>query len=141
MKKKIIISTGGTGGHVFPAISIARTFLKNDYDVLVTTDERGKKFFVNTDINYKVINSGYSIKSIKSIFNIIKGIIQSIFLIKKNKPVAVVGFGCYATLPVLIASKLFLFTIINVFVFNFEIILAPITVFPNPVVAHNTPVS
>lgn len=107
MKKKIIISTGGTGGHVFPAISIARTFLKNDYDVLVTTDERGKKFFVNSDINYKVINSGYSIKSIKSIFNIIKGIIQSIFLIKKNKPVAVVGFGCYATLPVLIANKLF----------------------------------
>ena len=52
MKKKIIISTGGTGGHVFPAISIARTFLKNDYDVLVTTDERGKKFFEGLLIDY-----------------------------------------------------------------------------------------
>lgn len=107
MKKKIIISTGGTGGHVFPAISIAKTFLDNDYDVLITTDERGKKFFVNSNLNYKVISSGYSIKSIKSIINIFKGIIESFFLIRKFKPLAVVGFGCYATLPVMIASKFF----------------------------------
>ena len=59
------------------------TILNNNYDVLITTDERGKKFFLNSNLNYKVISSGYSIKSIKSIINIFKGIIESFFLIRK----------------------------------------------------------
>ena len=32
-KNKIIIATGGTGGHVFPAYSLAKNFIKNNYSV------------------------------------------------------------------------------------------------------------
>ena len=39
MKKKILISTGGTGGHVIPA-SIFFEHLKNDFDVFLTSDDR-----------------------------------------------------------------------------------------------------
>ena len=43
IKKKIIIATGGTGGHVFPAVSLAKNLEKN-YDVKLTTDKRGYNF-------------------------------------------------------------------------------------------------
>ena len=38
IKKKIIIATGGTGGHVFPAVSLAKNLEKN-YNVKLTTDK------------------------------------------------------------------------------------------------------
>lgn len=107
MKKNIIIATGGTGGHVFPAMSLAKTFLDNGYNVLVTTDKRGEKFFTNSNLKYKVIDTGASITNIKSVMNICKGVFQSICLMFRFKPSAVIGFGSYATLPTLIAGKLF----------------------------------
>ena len=43
-KKKILIATGGTGGHVFPAYSLANYLIKNDYEVKLTLDKRGLKY-------------------------------------------------------------------------------------------------
>ena len=40
MKKKILVSTGGSGGHVIPA-TIIYEHLKNEFDVLLTIDKRG----------------------------------------------------------------------------------------------------
>ena len=42
--KNVIIATGGTGGHIFPAVSLANYLNKNGYISVLTTDERGKKF-------------------------------------------------------------------------------------------------
>ena len=39
-KKKILISTGGTGGHVFPALSLGKFLSNNDFLVTITTDKR-----------------------------------------------------------------------------------------------------
>ena len=63
-KKNIIIATGGTGGHVFPALSIAQYFNDNNYKVLLTTDDRGAKLLQNCNLKYTKINSGKSLKSI-----------------------------------------------------------------------------
>ena len=46
MKKKILISTGGSGGHVIPALTIY-DHLKNDCDVMISTDLRGLKYLDN----------------------------------------------------------------------------------------------
>ena len=43
MTKKILISTGGSGGHVIPAITIYN-HLKNTYETLISTDKRGLKY-------------------------------------------------------------------------------------------------
>ena len=43
IKKKILIATGGTGGHVFPSLSLAKNLKKNNYEVRLTIDERGLK--------------------------------------------------------------------------------------------------
>ena len=42
-KIKILIATGGTGGHVFPAYSLANHFSDNNYNVELITDHRGYK--------------------------------------------------------------------------------------------------
>ena len=44
LKKDIIIATGGTGGHIFPAVSLADYLNKNGFNSIITTDKRGLKF-------------------------------------------------------------------------------------------------
>ena len=48
--KKIIIATGGTGGHVFPAYNLAKHFINsNQADVEIISDLRGLKYLKNYD--------------------------------------------------------------------------------------------
>ena len=47
MTKKIIFSTGGTGGHIFPAINLMKHFFDKGYKVLLVTDIRGNNFVKN----------------------------------------------------------------------------------------------
>ena len=47
MTKKIIFSTGGTGGHIFPAINLMKHFFSNGHKVLLVTDVRGNNFIKN----------------------------------------------------------------------------------------------
>ena len=55
--QKIFISTGGTGGHIFPAISLADD-LKEKYNIEIITDNRGLKYLSNyKKIKIKIINS------------------------------------------------------------------------------------
>ena len=51
MTKKVLISTGGSGGHVIPAITIYN-HLKHTHEILISTDVRGLKYL---DKNYKAI--------------------------------------------------------------------------------------
>ena len=44
MTKKIIFSSGGTGGHIFPAISLMKYFSNKGNKVLLVTDIRGSNF-------------------------------------------------------------------------------------------------
>ena len=41
IRKKILIATGGTGGHVFPAYALANYLKAKNYDLQLTTDSRG----------------------------------------------------------------------------------------------------
>ena len=47
MGRKIIFSTGGTGGHIFPAINLMEHFFSKGYEVVLVTDSRGKTFIKN----------------------------------------------------------------------------------------------
>ena len=69
-KKKILIATGGTGGHIFPALSLAKNLFKKNYDIILTTDKRGLKYLSYTnEINLKKITSSPLVK--KNIFRLI----------------------------------------------------------------------
>ena len=79
MKKKnknILIATGGTGGHIFPSISLAK-FLSKNYNLQIVSDNRGLKFLQNTEnMKVKIINSGTIFK--KNLFNILLGTLKII---------------------------------------------------------------
>ena len=52
MKKKVLISTGGSGGHVIPA-TIIFEHLKNKFHVFLETDKRGEVFIDSKNIHTK----------------------------------------------------------------------------------------
>ena len=94
--KKIIVATGGTGGHVFPAVSLTNYLDSIGFDLTLTTDKRGHKFIDSKFIkNTKIINS-YSFNKKKfftSIFNILFSIISSFIFLFKAKPKFIFGIG------------------------------------------------
>ena len=53
--KKIIIATGGTGGHVLPAYSLATYLDKKNIKIKMTSDKRGIKYLKNNH-NIEIIN-------------------------------------------------------------------------------------
>ena len=109
--KKIIIATGGTGGHVFPAYSLAKHFLKNKSLVEIITDKRGLKYLRKyADINLILNNSATIFKGNKfirilSLFTIIISFLKSIYILIKKKPFIVFGMGGYSSFPICLASK------------------------------------
>ena len=110
-KNKIVISTGGTGGHVFPAYSLAKNFIKNDYLVEIITDKRGLKY-LDKHKNIKLtVNSSATlfkkniINLFFSVFVIFFSYIKSVVILYKTKPFVVFGMGGHASYPVCIAAK------------------------------------
>ena len=53
--KNILISTGGSGGHVIPA-TILYEHLKDDFNVFMSSDERGIKFLKKDKFNIEIFN-------------------------------------------------------------------------------------
>jgi UDP-N-acetylglucosamine--N-acetylmuramyl-(pentapeptide) pyrophosphoryl-undecaprenol N-acetylglucosamine transferase len=110
---KILIATGGTGGHVFPACSLARNLIKNNYEVEIVTDQRGFKFLENyKDLKFIINNSTTIFKKkiiniIFSIFIICFSYLKSLFILYRAKPSLVFGMGGHASFPFCLAAKTF----------------------------------
>ena len=110
-KKKILIATGGTGGHVFPAYSLANYLIKNNYNVEISTDARGY-FFLKKYKNLQIINLPSSPLK-KGIFNflfsiaiIFYSIIISFIFLLFNRPSIIFGMGGYSSFPICIAASI-----------------------------------
>ena len=118
MVQRILISTGGSGGHVVPAI-ILYQHLKDQFNVSMTTDYRGMKFLDKNKYNLEIFNTTTISKNIFLIpfkfFLIIYLIIKSIFFLKKKKIDILISTGGYMSLPLCLASK-----ILNIKIFLFE---------------------
>jgi UDP-N-acetylglucosamine--N-acetylmuramyl-(pentapeptide) pyrophosphoryl-undecaprenol N-acetylglucosamine transferase len=107
VKKNIVIATGGTGGHIFPAKAFAKTLLDNGYGVTIIADEKYLNYVKeNEKIDYKIIFCGRDLKNIKDIKNIVKGFFQTLFYMRKESVDLVIGFGGYASLPTLLVAKI-----------------------------------
>ena len=108
-KKKIIIATGGTGGHVFPALSLSET-LEKKFEIEIFSDSRGLKYFKNKknirEISSDTIFHKNLFKTLLSFKKIIFSIISSFFYLKKIRPEMVFGMGGYSSFPVCVASYL-----------------------------------
>ena len=113
MKKsinKVVISGGGTGGHIFPAIAIANE-IKNKYPIaeILFVGAKGKMEMEKVpQAGYKIVGlpiSGFQRKFAFSNFilpfKLIYSLIKAFFLLKKFKPDVVIGVGGYASGPIL----------------------------------------
>jgi UDP-N-acetylglucosamine--N-acetylmuramyl-(pentapeptide) pyrophosphoryl-undecaprenol N-acetylglucosamine transferase len=114
-RRRIIISGGGTGGHIFPAIAIANALKKLDPTTeILFVGALGRMEMERVPAaGYKII--GLNIQGIqrKSIlknllfpFKLLGSIMKSISIIKDFKPDVVVGVGGYASGPLLYAASL-----------------------------------
>ena len=111
-KKKILIATGGTGGHIFPAYSLANYLKDKNFEVELTTDKRGLKYLQNyRNLNFKIIPLSPLKKNtiftfLKSILIILYSIIKSFNILLFNRPSIIFGMGGYASFPICIAASI-----------------------------------
>ena len=108
MKKKILISTGGSGGHVIPALTI-HDHLKNDYDVMISTDLRGYKYLDNNNNKIFLIDTPRLDRLILiplSILVVFFLTFKSLFLFKREKINILISTGGYMSLPLCLAAKI-----------------------------------
>ena len=118
MTQKILISTGGSGGHVVPA-TILYEHLKDQFHVSMTTDLRGVKFIDNNRYKMEIFNIRPMSKNIFLLpyyfLLLIYQIIKSMFYLKKKKIDILISTGGYMSLPICLASK-----ILKIKIFLFE---------------------
>ena len=106
--KKILITTGGTGGHVIPA-QIIQEHLKNSYEIHFSTDVRGLKYLSLRDDKTIIIATPKLNVNIYILFKLIKIIfliIKSILYLKTTKIKKIISIGGYMSLPVIVGAKI-----------------------------------
>ncbi|MBE9584128.1 undecaprenyldiphospho-muramoylpentapeptide beta-N-acetylglucosaminyltransferase [Mucilaginibacter sp. JRF] len=113
--RRIIISGGGTGGHIFPAVSIANALKKLDpsTEILFVGAEGRMEMEKVPAAGYKIIGlniqgiqRGSIIKNLLFPFKLIGSVRAALKIIKDFKPDAAVGVGGYASGPLLYAASL-----------------------------------
>ena len=113
---KFIISGGGTGGHIYPAISISNELklrYPNSKIVFVGARDRMEMQIVPKH-GFEIIGlwiSGFtrslSLKNFIFPIKLLTSLLRSLFIIKNNKPDVVIGTGGFASGPILYIASLF----------------------------------
>jgi len=110
MVKRILICTGGTGGHVFPAEALAKQLkqeLEGVYIAFAGGSLSKNSFFNKDQFPFEDISCGYfSFKNPLKCFHILKGLKESFHLIRSLQPDLVVGFGSFYSFPPLFAARI-----------------------------------
>ncbi|MBU8877725.1 undecaprenyldiphospho-muramoylpentapeptide beta-N-acetylglucosaminyltransferase [Bacillus sp. FJAT-29790] len=120
---KIVVSGGGTGGHIYPALALIREIKKEtkDAEFLYIGTEQGLESQIVTreNIPFKSIHiTGFkrklSLENIKTVYRFLKGVNRSKKMLKEFKADVVIGTGGYVCGPVVYAAaKLGIPTIIH----------------------------
>ena len=108
MKSKILISTGGSGGHVLPAITIY-DHLKSNYETLISTDLRGLKYLDKENYNHIIVNTPKLNNLLLFPFSFLKVfilILKSLIILKKENISILISTGGYMSLPLCLAAKI-----------------------------------
>ena len=108
--KLILLSCGGTGGHMTPAQALGHDLLARGFRVEVITDKRGLKYapmfegMAMHEVSAGTLGAGI-LGKLKGAANLGAGLMQAGSVIKKLGPEAVVGFGGYPSVPGVYAAQ------------------------------------
>ena len=109
MTRPVVIAAGGTGGHMFPALALARELRGRGQDVVLACDARGARY-VGPDLAHHEIRAGSPtgapLRRLQGIARLGLGLAQALALLRRRRPAAVAAFGGYAAVPVGIAARL-----------------------------------
>jgi UDP-N-acetylglucosamine--N-acetylmuramyl-(pentapeptide) pyrophosphoryl-undecaprenol N-acetylglucosamine transferase len=111
-QRPIVVAAGGTGGHLFPAESLAHVLRSRGREVELVTDSRAEKY--GQAFPARAIHAvpaatpagGSVLARAGAIATLGRGVLASLSLLKRIRPAVVVGFGGYPTVPPVFAATL-----------------------------------
>ncbi|HXL04256.1 MAG TPA: undecaprenyldiphospho-muramoylpentapeptide beta-N-acetylglucosaminyltransferase [Bacillota bacterium] len=112
---RVIIAGGGTGGHIYPGITVAKTILERipDAEVVFVGTERGlevdvvpKEGFELLLIDVTGFRRKLSLDTLMTCYRAVKGVFQAKAIMKRFRPEVVIGTGGYVSGPVVLAAWL-----------------------------------
>jgi len=107
-----MVAAGGTGGHLFPARALAEEMTRRDFGVDLITERRGERYGAGFPAKtvYHVPSATLTSRTpwavAWSIWTLARGTYAAWTLMRRTRPLVMVGFGGYPTLPPLFAAKL-----------------------------------
>ncbi len=115
MTKHFTLITGGSGGHVFPAVSLYDELESQGYTAHMIVDQRGRRYMLDSIQNIIEIPIHRIFPPFGKLFypfSLSVAFLRCILLFIINRPKAVVGFGGYTTIPGILAAKILFIPII-----------------------------
>ncbi len=112
---RMIVSGGGTGGHIYPAITVIRTvqMLEKDCEILYVGTKNGleadivpKEGIAFKTVDIRGFKRQLSIENVKTILQSFRGLWQARCIVREFQPDVVVGTGGYVCGPILLAASL-----------------------------------
>ena len=110
--KKIVLTGGGTAGHVTPNLALLPALKEHGYEIRYIGSYNGieKKLIENAGIPYDGISSGklrryFDLKNFSDPFRVIKGYAEALQILKKQKHDVVFSKGGFVAVPVVLAAK------------------------------------
>lgn len=111
--KTIVLTGGGTAGHVTPNLALIPVLLKEGWNIKYIGTENGieKELIEKENIDYYSVSSGklrryLSKENLTDVFKVVKGVKEATALIKKIKPDVVFSKGGFVAVPVVLGAKL-----------------------------------
>ena len=113
MSKKIILTGGGTAGHVTPNLVLMPGLKKQGWEIVYIGSKNGieRELVSGTGVKYYPISSGklrryFDLKNITDIFRVAAGVFQAVFIIAKERPQVVFSKGGFVAVPVAVGAFL-----------------------------------
>ena len=105
----IVLTAGGTGGHVFPAEALARALAARGYRLALVTDRRGTSYQgalaqIETHRLPVTTLAGSIVQRLRGGLDLALSTMRARSLLRRLAPAAVVGFGGYPSLPAMFAA-------------------------------------
>jgi UDP-N-acetylglucosamine--N-acetylmuramyl-(pentapeptide) pyrophosphoryl-undecaprenol N-acetylglucosamine transferase len=111
-KHKILFAVGGSGGHLFPAQALAQEIAEKNPDCEIVFAGAGlansrffeKQQFAHREISAATVFGKNPLKLMQAVGSLIRGTIQSLQIVREQKPHLVVGFGSFHAFPLMLAA-------------------------------------